>query len=103
MLLARAVVADEAHEGEEVVAAARVLLHLLVDPLRDVRGQDLHQGGGRQPPHRVVLDSAPGEVGVGHEGKVIDCPEYDNDAYPHVCGVHSMSGPDLMRVPRFSL
>ena len=38
VLLARAVVADEAHEGEEVVAAARVLLHLLVDPLRDVRG-----------------------------------------------------------------
>ena len=80
MLLARAVVADQAHEGEEVVAAARVLLHLLVYPLRDVRGQDLHQGGGRQSPHRVVLNSAPGEVGVGHEGKVIDCPEHHNNA-----------------------
>ena len=57
------------------MAAARVLLHLLVDPLRDVRGQDLHQGRGRQSPHRVILNRAPGEVGVGHEGKVIDGPE----------------------------
>ena len=75
VLLARAVVGHEPHQGEEVVAAARVLLHLLVDPLRDVRRQDLHEGGGRQAPHRVVLDRTAGEVSICHEGEVIDRPE----------------------------
>ena len=78
VLLTGAVVGHQPHQGEEVVAAARVLLHLLVDPLRDLRGQDLHQGGRCQSPHRVVLDSAAGQIGVGHEGKVINCPEYQH-------------------------
>ena len=54
--------------------AAGILLHLLVDPLRYVRGQDLHESGGGQSPHGVVLDGSPGQVRVRHEGKVVDSP-----------------------------
>ena len=56
------------------MGAAGVLLHLLVDPLGYVRGQDLHEGGGGQSPHGVVLDGSSRQVGVSHEGKVVDCP-----------------------------
>ena len=62
------------------MAAAGVLLHLLVDPLRDVGRQDLHQRGGRQPPHRVVLDGAAGQVSVGHKGEVVDGPDTQNNS-----------------------
>ena len=74
MFLPRAVVADEANQGEEVVRAAGVLLHLLVDPLRYVGRQDLHQGGGRQSSHGVVLDGSSRQVSVRHKGKVVNRP-----------------------------
>ena len=61
------------------MAAAGVLLHLLVDPLGDVRRQDLHERGGGQPPHRVVLDGAARQVSVGHEGEVVDSPDTQNN------------------------
>ena len=71
----RAIVGDHADQEEEVVGTAWVLLHLLVHPLCDVRGQDLHQGGRRQSPHRVVLDRPAGQVGVRDESKVVDSPD----------------------------
>ena len=74
VLLPRPVVADEPDQGEKVVGAAGVLLHLLVDPLRYVGRQDLHQGGGGQPPHGVVLDGSSGQVSVRHKGKVVNSP-----------------------------
>ena len=70
----RAIVGDHADQEEEVVGTAWVLLHLLVHPLCDVGGQDLHQGGRRQSPHRVVLDRPAGQVGVRDESKVVDSP-----------------------------
>ena len=56
------------------MGAAGILLHLLVDPLRYVRRQDLHESGGGQSPHGVVLDGSSGQVSVCHEGEVVDCP-----------------------------
>ena len=99
VLIAGAVVADEAHQGEEVVGAAGVLLHLLVDPLGYVRGQDLHEGGGGQSPHGVVLDGSSRQVGVSHEGKVVDCPAVKMS----VSQISLSLFTHLMRVPRFSL
>merc|ERR1719320_593860 len=86
----RAVVGDHANQGEEVVGTARVLLHLLVHPLCDVRGQDLHQGGRRQSPHRVVLDRPAGQVGVRDEGKVVDGPDQDAQVLFVVVGKHQL-------------
>ena len=38
-----AIVGDQPHQGEEVVGAVGILLHLLVHPVRDVRRQDVQQ------------------------------------------------------------
>merc|ERR1719336_2841154 len=73
--IARAVIGDHPNQGEEVVGTAGVLLHFLVHPLCDVWGQDLHQGGCRKSPHRVVLDRSPRKVGVGDKSKVVDGPD----------------------------
>merc|ERR1719370_2010183 len=88
--ISRAVVGDHADQGEEVVGTARVLLHLLVHPLCDVGGQDLHQGGRRQSPHRVVLDRTPWQVGVRDEGKVVDGPDQDAQVLFVVVGKHQL-------------
>ena len=56
------------------MGATGVLLDLLVDSVRYVRGKDLHECGGGQPPHGVVLDGSPWQVGIRHEGEVIDSP-----------------------------
>ena len=66
-------VGEHADQGEEVVAGhAGVLLHLLVDALGHLLGQDLRQRGGAELLHAVVLDGAAGEVGVGLEGELVD-------------------------------
>ena len=65
-------VGDHPDDRHEVGPHVRGLADLLVDLLRELRGQDLHQGGEGQLPHRVLLDRAAGEVGVGGEGEVVD-------------------------------
>ena len=57
------------------MTVARILLHLLVDSLSDVRRQNLHESGGGQSPHGVVLDSTARKISVGHKSKVINSPE----------------------------
>ena len=101
MLLPRAVVADETDQGEKVVGAAGVLLHLLVDPLRYVGRQDLHQGGGGQSPHGVVLDGSSRQVSVRHKGKVVNSPVSVRVSTPRPC--LALVSAHLMSVPRFSL
>ena len=101
VLLPRAVVADETDQGEKVVGAAGVLLHLLVDPLRYVGRQDLHQGGGGQSPHGVVLDGSSRQVSVRHKGKVVNSPVRVSVSTPRPC--LALVSSHLMSVPRFSL
>ena len=57
------------------MGSMRVLLDLLGHLLRHVWGQDVHESGGCQLPHAVVLDLPPRQVGVGHIGEVIDGPD----------------------------
>ena len=54
------------------MSAVGVLLHLLVHPLRNLGGKNVHQCCGCQSSHRVVLDRTSRKVGVGHKSKVID-------------------------------
>ena len=70
------------------MTVARILLHLLVDSLSDVRRQNLHESGGGQSPHGVVLDGTSGQVSVCHEGEVVDCPDESPEVFFIVGGVH---------------
>ena len=65
-------VGHKTNDREEVGPHLRGLADLLVDLVRELRRQDLHQGCEGQLPHRVLLDWASRKVGVGGEGEMVD-------------------------------
>ena len=77
--LPRAIVGHKTHKREEVMTAAGVLFHLLVDSLCYVRRKDLHQSGSCQSSHGVVLDGSAWKVSISYKGKVIDGPWKQNN------------------------